>query len=92
VTIFDQQCRARNLPPPIPEYWFATHIGRRFRFGWAWPDQKLAMDIGGYKADCEKFAEAAIMGWRVIRCLPEHVTKGVAVQWVERAMKGTDAP
>jgi len=107
MTIFDRQCRALNLPAPVPEYWFAKHIGRRWRFDFAWPDQKLALEINGgafmvgggrhtrgagFRKDAEKLAEAAIMGWRVIPCLPEHVTKGVAVQWVERAMKGTEAP
>lgn len=91
-------CRAMGLPEPVAEFRF--HPTRRWRFDFAWPDLKLAVEIdggafmagggrhtrgAGYRADCEKLAEAAIAGWRVIRCLPEHVTKGEAAKWIARA-------
>ena len=94
------QCRAMGLPEPEVEVQFAKP--RRWRFDFAWPKLKLALEVdggvflpgggrhsrgAGYRADCEKFAEAAIQGWRVIRCLPEHVSNGQAAQWIERAMR-----
>lgn len=41
----------------------------------------------GYREDCEKLAEAACLGWRVIRILPEHVTNGKAIAWLEKLLK-----
>ena len=94
------QCRALALPEPDREYRF--HETRKWRFDYAWPTCKLALEVdggvfmlgggrhsrgAGYRADCEKFAEAAIQGWRVIRCLPEHVSNGQAAQWIERAIR-----
>lgn len=38
----------------------------------------------GFRKDCEKYAEAAILGWHIIRVLPEDVTSGKALRWVER--------
>ena len=93
-------CRALGLPEPVAEFRF--HATRRWRFDFAWPNLKLAVEIdggafipggsrhtrgAGYRADCEKLAEAAIAGWRVIRCLPEHVTKGDAVHWIDQAIR-----
>ena len=40
----------------------------------------------GMKADLEKYAEAALLGWMVLRVLPEWVTSGKALNWVERAI------
>lgn len=93
------QCGIVGLPAPVLEYRF--HPTRKWRFDLAWPQQLLAVEIdggvfsggrhsrgAGYRADCEKFAEAAILGWRVIRVLPEHVKKGQALAWIERALSG----
>ncbi len=38
----------------------------------------------GYRKDQEKFAEATIAGWHVLRVLPEDIKKGAAITWVER--------
>jgi very-short-patch-repair endonuclease len=101
---FAFQCRALKLDP-MPETQYRFWPGRRFAFDYAWPAQKLALEIdggvfmdgggrhnrgSGYRQDCEKFAEAAILGWRVIRCLPEHVTSGHAMEWIRRALSAGD--
>ena len=41
----------------------------------------------GYARDCEKQASATILGYRVIRVTPEHVSSGVALQWIEQAAR-----
>lgn len=94
------QCRAVGLPEPWPEHQFAKP--RKFAFDACWPDAKLALEIdggvflkgggrhtrgAGYRKDCEKGALAAIRGWRVIHCLPEHVKNGQALAWIEAALK-----
>lgn len=74
---------------------------RRFRFDFAWPEQRLAVEVDGgtwtggrhvrgtgFEADCEKSALAAIHGWRVIHLTRSHVESGVAVGWVLAALRG----
>lgn len=98
---FAQQCSGVGLPVPLPEYTF--HPQRKWRFDYAWRDQKLAMEIeggaflkdggrhtrgAGFRNDLAKYAEAAILGWRVIRVLPEQVENGQALKLIERALTG----
>lgn len=47
--------------------------------------------IRGLRAECEKSALAALHGFRVIHCLPEHVKSGQAVDWISRVLKGAAA-
>lgn len=74
-------CKAAGLPVPVPEYQF--HPGRRWRFDYAWPLHKLALEVeggiwtegrhtrgAGALADLEKYSEAAILGWRIIYATP----------------------
>lgn len=62
----------------VSEYRF--HDKRRFRFDFAIPDLKIAIEyeglnseksghttIGGYTSDCTKYNLAAIDGWRILR-------------------------
>ncbi len=41
----------------------------------------------GMRADLDKYAEALILNWRVIRVLPEWVPSGKALTLIERAVK-----
>jgi len=95
---FAFQCRATTLDP-MPETQYRFWPGRRYAFDFAWPTQKLALEIdggvfsggrhtrgAGFREDCIKGAEAVILGWRVIHCLPEHVTSGEAMEWIRRAL------
>lgn len=74
----DVQCRAFDLPEPVAEFRF--HPDRRWRFDYAWPDRKVAVEIDGgvwiqgrhnhptgYLRDMEKLNAAAELGWRVLR-------------------------
>lgn len=94
---FDRQCQAVGLPKPEAELRF--HPSRRWRFDWAWPDYAVALEVeggaflvgggrhsrgAGFRKDTEKYAEATILGWRVLRVLPEQITNGQALGWVER--------
>lgn len=67
---------APDLPRPVAEFRF--HPVRRWRFDWAWPEHKVAVEIDGGQwkagggrhntdADREKLNTAAAMGWRVLR-------------------------
>ena len=68
----------KDIPEPTLEYRFAPP--RRWRFDFAWPDQRVAVEIEGlthgggrhqrvegFLADCEKYEAALMEGWRVYR-------------------------
>lgn len=89
-------CRADGLPMPVPELKF--HPTRRFRFDWAWTDQKIALEIdggvwsggrhtrgAGFMRDQEKTNLAALDGWLVFRCTPQ--TIHTAMQLVKQALQ-----
>ena len=67
-----------QLPPPIREHRFDTE--RKWRFDFAWIDQKIAVEIegiswsstrhqrlSGFLKDCEKYERALQLGWIVYR-------------------------
>ena len=86
---------------PVPEYGFTKHIGRRHRFDWAFPSQRVAVEIegnawhvqGGGKhmqdADLEKYNLASEYGWRVFRYSPSMLKKDPAacIKQVARALE-----
>lgn len=75
------QAGNEHLPEPVREYRF--HPTRRWRFDFAWPDAKVAVECEGgiwsrgrhvrgrgFESDCEKYNAATLLGWRVFRCTP----------------------
>ena len=86
-----------GVPDGVPEYHF--HPTRRWRFDWAWPLQRVALELeggvwsqgrhvrgAGYERDCEKYNEAQLLGWIVIRATYGQVESGKAAEWVRRAL------
>lgn len=70
-----------DAPAPICEYRFDE--SRRWRFDFAWPDKRVAVEIdggawmngrhtrgGGFEKDLEKLNAAVYLGWRVYRFTP----------------------
>lgn len=92
--------RLYGLPEPERQYRF--HPERRWRFDFAWPGHRLAVEVDGvlwgeqgghqrpndYADDCEKLNEAVLLGWRVLRFTPAQVHSGDAVLVVQRALWG----
>ena len=91
------QLRAVGLTPFEQETRF--HPTRKWRFDFSWPAKKVALEVEGgtwsggahtrgkhYESDCEKYSEAAILGWKVIRATTNMVEDGRAVSLVERAL------
>jgi hypothetical protein len=96
--ILDAVLRAAGLPPPVREYRFASP--RRWRFDYAWPDLRLALEVEGgvwsggrhvrgrgYEGDCVKYSEAALRGWRVLRATTAMLRDGRALALLERALR-----
>lgn len=91
------QCRAVGLPEPVLELRFAPP--RRWRFDLAFPAHKVAVEIDGgtwtggrhttglgFLRDAEKLNEAALLGWLVLRVVPDWVDDGSALRLIERAL------
>lgn len=82
-------CHAKGLKGPVAEYRFdRVAIGkpRGWRFDFAWPESKVALEVeggvwtegrhvrgAGFVEDMEKYNRAAVLGWRIVRVLPEQV-------------------
>ena len=82
--LFSRVCVASGLPHPIPEFPFAPP--RRWRFDYAWPDHKIALEVeggawtrgrhtrgSGFIRDMAKYNQAALLGWRVFRVTPDQL-------------------
>ena len=96
-TIFLQVCKQNGLPVPIPEFRF--HPTRKWRFDYAFVDQKVALEIEGaiwtggrhtrgkgFASDMEKYNAAAVLGWIVLRCQPKDLMKLETVTMVKQAI------
>jgi len=89
------QLRQLGAPPWQEEYRF--HPTRKWRFDFAWPDLRLAVECegatwargrhtrgSGFAADCEKYNAAAVLGWVVLRYTRKKITDGRAAQEVKQ--------
>ena len=74
--------------------------GRNWRLDFAWPDRFLAVEVEGgtyaggrhtrgkgYEEDCEKYSEAALQGWCVLRFTGAMLDDGRALELLERAFR-----
>ena len=95
---FALQCKAYSLSP-VRELVFAP--GRKYRFDFAWPAWRLAVEIeggtrnggrhttgSGFEADCGKYNLATEMGWRVLRFTTAMVARAEAIDTVRRILEG----
>lgn len=70
-----------------PETEYRFHPKRKWRFDFAFPEQKVAIEIEGgtfaksrhttgtgYEKDCEKYNTAILNGWRVFRFTGRMIT------------------
>jgi very-short-patch-repair endonuclease len=86
-----------GLPSPAREYRF--HPRRRWRFDFAWPLYKVAVEVDGgvynrgrhvrgtgFERDAEKGNEAVLQGWRVLHFTPRQIKTGTAIKTIETLM------
>ena len=92
------------LDATYPKLWsqeYRFHPKRKWRFDFALPGRKVAIEIEGLTAsggrhqsikgfsnDCEKYNRAAIMGWTVLRFTQKHLRDGSAYTMIQEAMDG----
>jgi hypothetical protein len=87
-----------RVTPPETEVRF--HPTRRWRFDLAWPSMRLAVEVeggtwaggrhtrgAGFEADCEKYNEAALAHWTVLRVTPAMIDDGRALAVIERGIR-----
>jgi len=96
--LFESQLKMVGIGGYVTEHRF--HPVRKWRFDFAWLDQSIAVEIeggtwsggrhtrgSGFEADCEKYNEAAAIGWTVFRFTGKMVKSGNAIQLLREVMK-----
>lgn len=99
-----EQQMARDLLAVRAPSWereFRFDKVRMWRFDFAWPEHKLAVECeglvrpgqksrhttnAGFEADCEKYNAAALADWKVLRFTTRHIRSGVAIMTVCKAL------
>ena len=94
-----QQLALVKIPAPVSEFRF--HPVRKWRFDFAFVEQKVAIEYqggiyqqgkqghqttSGIVRDCLKFSEAAAMGWRMLLVNAGMVRDGSAVTLIEKTL------
>ena len=95
---FALRVRVAQLPEPQREYRFDG--ARQWRFDFAWPDWKIAVECEGglwtqgrhtralgFEADCCKYNAATVQGWRVLRFTRGMIQSGAAVETLTQAIQ-----
>lgn len=99
---FRQQAEFEDLPTFEREYRF--HPSRQWRFDFAWPARKIAVECEGglfvmgrhnrpisMEADFVKYNAATELGWMVGRFSKRMIASGEAVAWAKRMLSQSAA-
>lgn len=93
------QLRCAGLPEPSEEHLF--HPPRKWRFDYAYPSAKIAIEVEGglhvpgggrhnraqgFQKDIDKYNRATLLGWRVFRVTYKMIREGSALTLIERAL------
>ena len=92
------QIKALGLPEPVREY--RAIAGRKFRFDFAWLEQRLLVEVNGgtytqgahstgrgIARDYERANLAVLHGWRVLTFDGKAVKSGEAVEVIRQALE-----
>lgn len=96
----DLEFRAGLSGLPQPQREFRFHPTRRWRFDYAWPEHKVALEVeggvwtagrhtraAGFLKDVEKYNEAELLGWTVLRCVPKTLCSIGTLEMLDRALR-----
>lgn len=91
-----------KIAQPIDEYRFDAE--RQWRFDYAWPESKVALEVdggiwirgkhtrgSGWLKDTEKLNAAATQGWRMLRCTPQQLATPDMIRTIKAALKHIEA-
>lgn len=97
--VFTVICRTDLKVECVKEYKF--HPTRRWRFDYAIPEHKIALEVEGgvwtggrhiraqgFLGDMEKYNTATLMGWRVFRTTPDELYKTATINLLRNAISG----
>jgi very-short-patch-repair endonuclease len=95
---FFAELRRAGIAVPAEEVRF--HDARRYRFDFAWPAERLALEVdggiwtwgahgrgAGIERDQDKTNLAAALGWRVMRTTPRKLCKPVTIALIRLALE-----
>jgi hypothetical protein len=101
--VFAAMLKAAGLPMPVTEYRFAPD--RKWRFDHAWPDQMVALEVeggvwaggrhtrgSGFVRDIEKYNRAVVLGWRLVRCVPNELCSKATIDTLSALLRERGAP
>jgi very-short-patch-repair endonuclease len=93
-----EQIMKAGLPEPEREFVFAPP--RRWRADFIFLDRKVMVECeggvwnrgrhlrpSGFEGDCQKYNEAALQGWLVLRFTPGMIRSGEALASIHRALR-----
>lgn len=95
----EQVFRGLKLATPVAEHRF--HPTRKWLFDYAWPEEKVALEVEGgiwrkgggahsrpanIMRDIEKYNAATVLGWRVIRCTPQTLFNNLTIEMVRQLL------
>lgn len=99
--LFERHIQDARLPTPETAYKF--HPTRKWEADFAYPRYRLLIEIEGgewtqgrhsrakgFINDCEKYAEAQILGWRVLRIPGTWVHDGTGVGYLDRLLNALE--
>lgn len=100
---FTLLCRSDLKVECVKEHKF--HPTRKWRFDYAIPSHKIAVEVEGgvwtggrhtspkgFLGDMEKYNTATVMGWRVLRTVPDELCSNATLALIRATMQGDTQP
>jgi very-short-patch-repair endonuclease len=95
--IFKAVCVSAEIHSPVEEFRF--HPVRKWRFDFAWPQHRVALEVQGgiwgggrhsrgaaMLKEWEKLNTAAMMGWRILYCQPRDLCMTETINTIRAAL------
>jgi very-short-patch-repair endonuclease len=90
--------KQEGIREPIREFRFTEE--RRWRCDFVWVPEKVILEVEGgtwmkkgghttgtgFQNNCEKYNEATLLGFKVLRVTKIHLISGQAMKWVKQAL------
>ncbi len=96
--VFYQLLKNDGIELPIKEFQF--HKTRKWRFDYAYPNLKIAIEVEGgaftqgrhtrgkgFIEDMKKYNEATLSGWTLIRIIPDQLMSYETIKLIKRAFE-----
>lgn len=98
--IADALLKEHAIPPPIKEFRLCDDRRWRGDYVWILENKKILLEIEGgtwlkkgghttgvgFQNNCEKYNEATLMGFTVLRVTKYHMMNGQMIEWIKRAL------